>query len=120
MEILGKHRLGRDDLIVAIQDYKGKKQLVIRAFYTDDEGALKPTSRGINLPYTKELAGMLLKSVAAASVALDGDVSVGYLGDDSQDILDDAKQARSSSSDVVYRVVRVPAFVKINGKWKHA
>jgi len=40
----------RDQLVVAVEEYKGKWGLDIRFYYTDLENQLRPTTRGVRLP----------------------------------------------------------------------
>lgn len=48
-EILRLERAKGECLRVMISEYKGKKLLNIRIWYTDKEGELKPTQKGITL-----------------------------------------------------------------------
>jgi hypothetical protein len=43
-------RNSQDTFIFKLTDYKGKKYADIRTYYTDDEGNLLPTKKGINIP----------------------------------------------------------------------
>ncbi|MCB1141675.1 MAG: transcriptional coactivator p15/PC4 family protein [Leptospiraceae bacterium] len=48
-EILRIERGKGECLLVAISEFKGKKNLNIRIWYTDKEGNLKPTQKGVTI-----------------------------------------------------------------------
>ena len=39
-----------DTFVFQLTEFKGKKYIDIRTFYTDDAGELQPTKKGINIP----------------------------------------------------------------------
>lgn len=39
-----------DTFLFQLTEFKGKKYIDIRTFYTDDNGDLQPTKKGINIP----------------------------------------------------------------------
>ena len=49
---------GKDSIVVQPTEYKGRVSIGIRVFYTDEEGELRPTSKGINLT-SEQLRAML-------------------------------------------------------------
>jgi hypothetical protein len=60
-EILRLERAKGEFLRVMVSEYKGKKNLNIRIWYTDKDGHLKPTQKGITVnpeDYTAFLEGI--------------------------------------------------------------
>ncbi|MCB4755630.1 MAG: transcriptional coactivator p15/PC4 family protein [Elusimicrobia bacterium] len=57
----------RDTVVVQIRTYRGRDYVDVRNHYTDAEGELKPTQKGINIEISrfKELKDLLDKVPAA-------------------------------------------------------
>ena len=57
-----------DTFVFQLTEFKGKKYIDIRTFYTDDAGELQPTKKGINIP--RDAFPAFLETLDEAKAAL--------------------------------------------------
>lgn len=61
---------GRDVLRISVSEYKGREYIDIRVWYTDRDGELKPTAKGVSL--RPDAIQDVLRALQAAYQATEG------------------------------------------------
>lgn len=44
---------GKEEIRIAVRQYKGKAFVDIRAYWFDDSGTAKPSTKGVTIPFSK-------------------------------------------------------------------